>query len=211
MEKIGRTKDLIFEKSVELFSSCGYENVSMRKIASEVGIKAASIYNHFSSKQEILECIFDYYEKLLSQAKPPFKLLKDLVRSGSPREIVRAFTSMMANWRNAGDRDRLVMINRLIYSRFYIDNNANQVLIRIERETVEYISEALNYGIEIQRFAPFDAETFARIFATMYLAMNLESALGNDKVLLPNLESENMVIDFLASYLIEDRAVLVNN
>ena len=33
----------------------------MRDIAKEVGIKAASIYNHFSSKSDILQNLFDYY------------------------------------------------------------------------------------------------------------------------------------------------------
>ena len=47
------TKELILSKSLQLFSQRGYEGVSMRDIAAEVGIKAASIYNHFSSKEEI--------------------------------------------------------------------------------------------------------------------------------------------------------------
>ena len=41
------TKQKIIEESLKLFSEKGYEGVSMREIASAVGIKGASIYNHF--------------------------------------------------------------------------------------------------------------------------------------------------------------------
>lgn len=45
------TRDRIFNTSVELFSRYGYENVPMTQIGEAIGIKAASIYNHFKSKQ----------------------------------------------------------------------------------------------------------------------------------------------------------------
>ena len=38
-------KDKIFEISIELFSKHGYDGVSIRQIAREVGIKESSIYS----------------------------------------------------------------------------------------------------------------------------------------------------------------------
>ncbi len=54
-------KDKIFDISIDLFSQYGYDGVSIRQIASEVGIKESSIYNHYSNKQEILTTILNYY------------------------------------------------------------------------------------------------------------------------------------------------------
>lgn len=51
------TKDAILYKSLIMFSEKGFAGVSMRDIASEVGIKAASIYNHFKSKDDIFNSI----------------------------------------------------------------------------------------------------------------------------------------------------------
>ena len=54
-------KDKIFEISIELFSKHGYDGVSIRQIAREVGIKESSIYNHYKSKEAIMDAILDYY------------------------------------------------------------------------------------------------------------------------------------------------------
>jgi len=51
-----RKKEIVTMAS-SLFRKKGYTAVSMRVLANEVGIKAASLYNHISSKQEILSII----------------------------------------------------------------------------------------------------------------------------------------------------------
>ena len=58
------TKEKIFDVSLDLFSKKGYDSVSLREIAEEVGIKKSSIYSHYSSKEAILMDIFDYLTNL---------------------------------------------------------------------------------------------------------------------------------------------------
>lgn len=50
-------KDEIIQTSAILFKKKGYSAVTMRDIAKAMGIKAASLYNHIKSKQEILSNI----------------------------------------------------------------------------------------------------------------------------------------------------------
>ena len=47
------TKEKIFDVSLDLFSKKGYDSVSLREIAEEVGIQKSSIYSHYSSKEAI--------------------------------------------------------------------------------------------------------------------------------------------------------------
>lgn len=54
------TKEKILEAALELFSENGYEAVSVGQLASAVGIKAPSLYKHFSSKQDIYEALFQW-------------------------------------------------------------------------------------------------------------------------------------------------------
>ena len=53
----GNTKQEILEASLELFSVQGFEATSISQIANAVGIRKASLYSHFESKQEILNTL----------------------------------------------------------------------------------------------------------------------------------------------------------
>ena len=53
------TKQRILDKALELFSTQGYDSVSVGEIAKAAGIKAPSLYNHFSGKQAIFDAIVE--------------------------------------------------------------------------------------------------------------------------------------------------------
>ena len=53
----GNTKQEILEASLELFSVQGFEATSISQIAGAVGIRKASLYSHFESKQAILDTL----------------------------------------------------------------------------------------------------------------------------------------------------------
>ena len=64
-------KEKIFNTSIDLFSQFGYDGVSIRQIAKEVGIKESSIYNHYTSKESILDAIMDYYIDEMTKEEIP--------------------------------------------------------------------------------------------------------------------------------------------
>lgn len=51
----GTRKDVIIAKAAKLFREKGFSATSMRDLAEHVGVEAASLYNHISSKAEILQ------------------------------------------------------------------------------------------------------------------------------------------------------------
>lgn len=59
MMKQEDTKQKILDKALDLFSTQGYDSVSVGEIAKAVGIKAPSLYNHFPSKQAIFDTIVE--------------------------------------------------------------------------------------------------------------------------------------------------------
>ncbi|MFS4494744.1 TetR/AcrR family transcriptional regulator [Maribacter sp. 2308TA10-17] len=81
-------RQIIIEESAILFNSRGYSATSMKDIAEGVGVKAASLYNHISSKQEILSVL------LLTIANKFYDGIKDVNNSSYSfkdklREIIR--------------------------------------------------------------------------------------------------------------------------
>lgn len=61
-------KEQIIETAANLFSQRGYMATSMRDIADSMGIEAASLYNHISSKEEILHDICFSHAQLFLKA-----------------------------------------------------------------------------------------------------------------------------------------------
>jgi AcrR family transcriptional regulator len=55
------TKQKILNSATHLFAIKGYTETTIRELAAVVGVKEASIYNHFPSKNAILECILEEY------------------------------------------------------------------------------------------------------------------------------------------------------
>ncbi len=55
--RFANRKEEIIHVAAELFSRNGYSATSMRDIAEHIGMEAASLYNHISSKEEILHSI----------------------------------------------------------------------------------------------------------------------------------------------------------
>ncbi len=73
MPKIeGDSRSRILDAASALFSEKGYAATSMRDIADAVGIKAASLYNHFKGKQELFDSLIerevDYVEDQVRNA-----------------------------------------------------------------------------------------------------------------------------------------------
>ena len=67
MVERGNTKEAILENALELFSIDGFEATSISRIADAVGIRKASLYSHFESKEAILDAlvkeVLEEYEK----------------------------------------------------------------------------------------------------------------------------------------------------
>ena len=63
-------KEQIVDRAAKLFKQKGFAATSMRDLAAELGIEAASIYYHFKSKEELLEKVcFDMADKFITNAR----------------------------------------------------------------------------------------------------------------------------------------------
>ncbi|MAG37645.1 MAG: hypothetical protein CL878_15530 [Dehalococcoidia bacterium] len=74
----------VLDAAVHLFAEHGYEATGMRAIADEVGIRPASLYYYFPSKETILETLFTV------AAEGPRRGVSELTRVASLREVLAA-------------------------------------------------------------------------------------------------------------------------
>ena len=75
------TKDRILDVSIDLFSQRGFDAISVREIAREVGIRESSIYNHYKSKEAILDAIIEYFMSELTSSGPPEEEMEKLMET----------------------------------------------------------------------------------------------------------------------------------
>lgn len=80
------THALILECAKDLFAEFGFDRVSTRDIAEKTGLKQASLYYYFESKQDLYDAVLAQSEDAVNQ------LLSDAVQApGTPEERLRRF------------------------------------------------------------------------------------------------------------------------
>ena len=56
---MGDTKEKILMTALRLFAKDGYEGVSVRNIAEELGMTKGALYRHYKNKRDIFDCIVE--------------------------------------------------------------------------------------------------------------------------------------------------------
>jgi AcrR family transcriptional regulator len=94
------TKAAIHRAALDLFSSQGYEKTSLREIAEQVGITKASLYYHYSSKQELLRAIIGTF---MDDIRRVLGSIDELPWSPeSERELLGAYVDVVISHRSTG-------------------------------------------------------------------------------------------------------------
>jgi AcrR family transcriptional regulator len=55
------TRDRLFGIALDLFAEKGFDATSIRDIVGEAGVSTAAFYNHFESKDALLEAVYRHY------------------------------------------------------------------------------------------------------------------------------------------------------
>jgi len=175
MSELSGTKEVIFDKFIEMTSKIGYENVSMRDIAREIGLKAASIYNHFDGKRTILEFAYNYYLERQYDNRIPVEEMNKLVETASAADMIRFF---MYTFESEDQKKyfRMILITKIIYMRQFQDKTANNIFLAMYSDNANYVTEILQHGINVGRIDPeFDIRTFAEVLVGAMAMMGIIS------------------------------------
>lgn len=121
-----QTKDKIFDTALDLFSKKGYDSVSVRTIASEVGIKESSIYNHYSSKKDILMSILNYFEEYFKGNPLDDENISRLLEE-NPEEFYHQGSEM---FKQQIFEEKILKIMKLIFVQMYQIDEVNEFFLR---------------------------------------------------------------------------------
>ncbi|MBR0753805.1 TetR family transcriptional regulator [Bradyrhizobium jicamae] len=102
------TLEAIRKAGVRLIFEHGYEAMSLRQLAAEVGIQAGSLYNHISTKQELLfDLVQDHMNDLLREL--------DVALAGKtdPADRLRAFVAFHVTYHMTRKREVFIVNSEL--------------------------------------------------------------------------------------------------
>jgi len=181
------TKSKIFNTALRLFAIRGVENVSMREIADAVGIKAASIYNHYENKEEIVEACYDFFLKNHDIGRLNKIEYLPVIKHGTKREVLDAIFTPLPK-----DKAEKVILSMIVtFSRIYSDDKARECYMKMINHSMRFLRDFFEAAIEIKRFREFNIKGVSMSFlSAKMLAAQSVSLCSEEAPDWPQLQAE---------------------
>ena len=136
------TMEAIRKAGLRLIFEHGYEAMSLRQLAAEVGIQPGSLYNHINTKQELLsDLIQDHINDLLRELE---EALRD---KQTPVERLRAFVAFHVSYHMTRKREVFIANSEL---RSLEPRNYEAVVAlrgAYERRLADILSDGMSDGV----------------------------------------------------------------
>ena len=207
MKITGRnTKECIFLVAAELFAERGYNNVSVRHITEKIGIKQASIYNHYTSKREILDDLLRYY---LNRMEPFYQKLAftEIGDKGGNADLEEILDKLMLSY---DEEEKLLMyqLTRIVHHEQFNHRSAAEALIgegyrKYVAAHIVFFDRLAGKGFISGQNTRFYGELYARLsltFATQFLHPEI----------VPTMEKQTELSSFVNKLVISYEQSLLN-
>lgn len=176
MESGNKTKEQILLDSTILFAKNGYAALSMRELASAIGIKPASLYNYFESKNDLWNAVLDhamslyklYFDRMgeaLSQTDD-FKKMLEIIFD-EPKKMRNIFTCYA--------------FNLVRFEQFRDVSSANLFNGTMLDFSISILKNHFNRSIQKGVTPPFDTEAVAAVIMHSVLdslSLKIQEHLG---------------------------------
>jgi len=170
-------RERILAAAADLFAQKGFYAVSVREITRAVGINESSLYNHFRSKDQLLEEILNLFE---SQEEEFFKNLfsakeiEKIVIRGKTKNFLRDELHRFIKFWDSSERERLWFIVSMEQHR---NHRAAKLILRGLQQTQKALKTLIQMLIEHKMIKPQNPEPLASEYTYTMRSMLLEYRL----------------------------------
>ena len=153
-KKPRRTAERILEVTLDLFNRFGEPNVSTTLISAELGISPGNLYYHYPAKDELINSLFDRYERALNELLRAadgvrnvedawlfFHMLFELI--WQYRFLYRDLNDLLSNNRRLETHFQFVLKNKSKAVQSILDGLGRGNAVRIEARDVEPVATAM--------------------------------------------------------------------
>lgn len=194
-------KEQIIMATLKLASKIGLRGISMSMIASEVGIKKPSLYNHFASKEQLVE---EMYSFLRDKAKEKTNTNINL----SNLDFGNATTSqiliqMVQNYILLTSEENMQMFYRVIYSERSFSGSASSILYAETEKMINATTQILEVLKERNLLQFIDVKLSAISFAMTIHGLMEHLLDKNESDNLNVLDENNIINKYITNFCAE--------
>lgn len=145
-------KGEIIQATLELSAENGLGTVSMQQIADRVGITKASLYNHFASRDEIVESM---YERLRMASREKAEIGKiDYDSMAEAPALKDVLTGAVNSYKKMVSDPQMFLFYKIIMSERSINKAAAEIMAK-ETKTMIDATKTLFYALQVKGLADF--------------------------------------------------------
>lgn len=167
------TKDRLYAIALELFGRKGFGAVSIREICAAAGIRESSLYNHYPSKQALLDRAIEemgaymHSPELFERKKAAWSSLglRDLLKGGVARSL------------EAWNNEHLRQLWMVLSHEQYQSEPVAALLNREQENRIAYTTDMFSHLMAAGRMRPSDARLLAATYVHAMSSLKLEYVL----------------------------------
>jgi TetR/AcrR family transcriptional regulator len=149
------TRELIFDAAEHQFTRYGYSKVTMEEIADDAGLKKASLYYYFPTKEELFQAVIDRKHQEFRHS-----VERILIKSGTVRRRIQAYVEARYTY-----FDRLLHLNIVDFRRASRNMPAvKRVFQRHASQELEWLTGLFEEGKRNGEFNLRGVERVAKAF-----------------------------------------------
>ena len=192
-------KNEIIMATLELAANKGLGNVSMNMIADKVGIKKPSLYNHFSSKDELVETM---YEFLREEAKKSANIcLIDYTSLFKGKTALDVLRMTVGGYFNMNQQEHMLNFYKVIYSERSLQPMAAKIVVE-ETEKMINTTKQLFYAMQVHQLLHFNNPDMSAISFALTVHGLMDYALDQTNA---GNEASNKLDDYLEWFCEENK------
>lgn len=170
-------KEQILVATMSLAAQKGLRNVTLSQIAQKIGIKKASLYNHYASKEEIIAALYEYLrEQARKHLANSFEDIGALIRGKTALEVL---TAGVENYWQLITQAELQCFYKLTLSERVFSKEAADILCR-ETERMILSTKQLFYAMQVHRLLQFQHIDVAALSYAMTVHGLIERQLDRE-------------------------------
>lgn len=153
-EKI--TKEKIIRAVLDSAFAKSTGSTSLADISEKLGIKKASLYNHYESRDAMIE---DTVEYCADQLRKTSFIPADMVTTAQKYPAETVFKGLVNRWFKMHEKEPLLQIYVFVESEKYFSNQAAAIVTETRNKLITQTSAALSALADAQKITPMDEAT----------------------------------------------------